>query len=64
MHHILGGIFYNTIPNERPKNYENMKVLQLGLQLHFLIIMTTCNSSYKYGYSCVKQVALVVIYMT
>jgi hypothetical protein len=30
----------------------------MGLQLHFLVVMTTCNSSYKYNISSIKQVAL------
>jgi hypothetical protein len=28
------------------------KVLQLGLQLSFLVVIDTCNSWYLYGFEC------------
>jgi hypothetical protein len=40
---------------------KEMGVLKMGLQLHFLVIMTIYNSSYKYNISCIKQVALVTM---
>jgi hypothetical protein len=38
---------------------KEMGVLQMGLQLHVLVVMTICNSSYKYNISCIKKIALI-----
>jgi hypothetical protein len=47
-------------PN-RLLHYEKNRVLQLGLQLGFLITMDICNSWYLYKLNAIRQVAVVAM---